>query len=216
MISNDNANVFLALGSGGTLVVPFSASNPFPSGVNGKTIPVASAGGAALSVAVDPSLTPRLFYIGETLANSAANSGGLRAFYYSSLGSSTLTQAGNSPLASGGLAPSSILALASGDYVYVANGQGGNSAGNIAEFAVSASGTSTAPVYSLTAGSTTTAGTLPVSLAEDNTGVFLLAVNSSGAPYFDSYTFDTTTAGKLDVQVVSNTGASPVAIVAVP
>ena len=69
-------------------------------------------------------------------------------------------------------------------------------------------------MYAVTAGPTIAAGTLPIGLAEDSTGVWLLAVNSSGAPYFDSYTFDATTPGTLDVQVVANTGAAPVAIAA--
>jgi len=215
-VSEDNSNIFLALGAGGTLVVPFNVNSPLPTGVTYTTIPVANTGGSALSVAVDPSTTHRLFYIGETLGNSAANSGGLRAIYYSSLGSSKLVQVANSPFASGGLAPNAILPLSDGDYVYVANGAGSSTTGNIAAFAVSASGSSTSPVYALTAGSTVSAGTLPIGLAEDSTSAFLLAVNSSGSPYFDSYTFDTTTAGKLDVQVVSSTGASPVAIAAAP
>jgi len=215
-ISEDNSYLFLALGAGGTIIVPFSASAPFPAGVTGKRIPVEKSGGAALSVAVDPASTPRLFYIGETLANSTASSGGLRAFSYSSLGASTLTELAGSPLASGGLAPNAIVPLLDGDYVYVANGAGSTSAGNIAGFAVSSTGTSTAPTYSLTAGNTAAAGTLPIGLAEDSTGKFMLAVNSSGSPYFDSYTFDATTAGNLDVQVVSSTPASPIAIVAAP
>jgi hypothetical protein len=215
-ISEDNSYIFLALGAGGTIVVPFNAAAPFPAGVSAKVIPVVKSGGAALSVAVDPSLTPRLFYIGETLASSTASSGGLRAFNYSSLGASTLTELASSPLASGGLAPNAIVPLLDGDYVYVANGAGSTSAGNIAGFAVSSTGTSTAPVYSLTAGKTFAAGTLPIGLAEDSSGKFMLAVSSSGSPYFDSYTFDATTAGSLDVQVVSSTPASPIAIIAAP
>ena len=89
-------------------------------------IPVVNSNGSALSVAVDP--TNRLFYIGETLANSAANSGGLRVFNYSSL-SGALTQLSGSPIASGGLAPNAILPIASGEYVYVANGQGNTGRG---------------------------------------------------------------------------------------
>jgi hypothetical protein len=64
------------------------------------------------------------------------------------------------------------------------------------------------------AGPTIAAGTLPIGLAQDSTGVWVFAVNSGGAPYLDSYTFDTTTLGTLDVQIVANTGASPIAIAA--
>jgi hypothetical protein len=161
---------------------------------------------------VDP--TNRLFYIGEVLGDSAGTAGGLRVYNYSSLGS-TLTQVTSSPFASGGLAPSFILPIASGDYVYVANGEG-TSAGNIAGFAITASGTSAAPTYAVATGSTASAGTLPNGLAEDNTSTFVLGVNSSGSPYFDSYTFDTTTAGLLDPQITANTGTAPIAIVSTP
>jgi len=210
VISSDNSNVFLALGAGGTIVVPFSSSSPFPSGTTAKTIAVVNSGGSALSVAVDPSV--RLFYIGETLANSAGNSGGLRAFTYASLSTSSLVQATGSPIASGGLAPNYILPIASGTYVYVANGAGTTSAGKVAGFAV----TGSASPYTISAGNTTVAGVQPLGLAEDSTGVFVFAVGSLGSPYFDAYTFDATTAGQLDSQITSTTSSGSIAIVAAP
>src|SRR5208282_5235010 len=109
VISPDNANIFIALGTGGTIVVPFNAANPLPKNISAITIAVLNPPGAALSVAVDPSTTPRLFYIGETLAGNSGTTGGLRAIYYNSLGSNSLTQASGSPIASGGLAPNFIL-----------------------------------------------------------------------------------------------------------
>jgi hypothetical protein len=142
VISPDNSYIFVALEAGGTIAVPFSSSSPFPSGTIAKTIGVANTGGSALSVAVDPSSTPRLFYIGEVLGNSGGTSGGLRAIDYSSLATCssttcTLTQASGSPIASGGLKPTFILPVASPSYVYVADG-----AGNITGFAVSGSSSS--------------------------------------------------------------------------
>ncbi len=207
VISPDNSYIFCALGMGGAIVVPFNSSSPFPSTVSAKTIPVATAGGAALSVAVDPSTTPRLFYVGETLGNSAGTSGGLRAFTYASLATSTLVNATGSPIASGGLAPSFILPVSSPSYVYVANG-----VGNIAGFAVTASGST----YSLSAGSTTSISATPVGMALDSSGTFLLSVSSGGTPYFSPFTFDSTTTGTLDAQNTANTGASAIAIVAAP
>lgn len=212
VISSDDANIFVALGTAGALLVPFDPGNPFPAGTPGSTIQVAHAGGSAVSVAVDPA--DRLFYVGEVLGDSAGTGGGLRVFNYSTL-SGALTQVAGSPFSSGGLAPSFILPIATGDYVYVANGAGTGS-GNITGFTITATGTSTSPTYQLATGSTASAGILPDSLAEDNTGSFVLGVNASGSPYFDSFTFDTTTAGKLDSQVTANTGLSPVAIVAAP
>ena len=211
-IAADNKFIFVALGTGGAIAVPFNSgvsttTNPFSS--TAYTIPVVKSGGSALSVGVDPS--SRLFYVGESLADSAGTSGGLLAYNYSTLGGA-LTQATGSPVATGGLAPNSILPNADGSYVYVASGQGTSSDGVISSFAVTASNTT----YSIAAGSTLTAGLQPFALAMDSSGTFLLDVNSLGGPYFASYTFDATTAGKLDVQIVSNTGASPQAIVAAP
>ena len=199
--------------TGGTIVVPFTAANSNPLGATAKTIPPANTGGSALSVAVDPSTTPRLFYIGETLANSAGNSGGLRAFNYSSLGSTTLTQASGSPISSGGLAPNAILPLANGDYVYVANGTGTTSAGNVAWFPITASGTN----YTVAAGSKIASGIQPISLAEDSDGNFVLAVStggstSSGNPDLDAYTMSS---GALTSAIQSKTGTDPVGAVAV-
>lgn len=216
-ISGDNANIFVALGAGGTIVVPFNAtvttgSNPL--GSRGSIVPVATSGGSALSVAVDPGTTPRLFYVGETLADAAATSGGLRAFNYSSL-TTTLTQATGSPVASGGLAPNFILPDSSGDYVYVANGTGATSAGNVTGFTITASGTTTI-TYSLAADAVTAAGVQPLGLAEDSTSTFVMAVGSLGSPYFDAYTFDATTLGQLDSQLTSTTAVNSIAIVAAP
>ena len=203
----------LALGTGGTIVVPFSSGNANPLGATATTIPLANTGGSALSVAVDPSSTPRLFYIGETLADSAGTSGGLRVFNYSSLGSATLTQATGSPIASGGLAPNAILPLANGDYVYVANGTGTTSAGNIAWFPITATGTA----YTVATGSSIASGVQPISLAEDSDGNFVLAVatggtTTSGDPDLEAYTISS---GALTSAVQAKTGTDPVGAVAV-
>lgn len=216
-ISGDNANIFVALGAGGTIVVPFNAgvtAGTNPLSTHGITVAVATAGGSALSVAVDPGTAPRLFYIGETLAGTSGATGGMRAFNYSSLGS-TLTQAVGSPIASGGLAPNFILPIGSGDYVYVANGQGTSVAGNVTGFTITAS-TTTPITYSLAADATTAAGIQPLSLAEDSSSTFVLEVGSLGSPYFDSYTFDSTTLGQLDSQLTSTTSAGSIAVVAAP
>jgi hypothetical protein len=216
-MSGDNANIFVSLGAGGTIVVPFNAgvtagSNPLSS--KATTIPVLVTSGSALSVAVDPGTAPRLFYIGETLASPAGGSGGLRAFNYSSLGT-TLTQATGSPIASGGLAPNVILPITTGDYVYVANGQGTATAGNVTGFTIASTGTTTI-TYSLTTDTATAVGVQPLGLAEDNSGTFVLDVGSAGSPYFDSFTFDTTTPGQLDTQITSTTAANYTAVVPAP
>ncbi len=211
VLSPDGANLFVALGSGGTIVVPFTSGNANPLAATATKIAVLNSGGSALSVAVDP--TTRLFYIGETLANSSANSGGLRAFNYGSLSSGTLTQAAGSPIATGGLAPNAILPIASGGYVYVANGQGQTAAGNIAWFPISASGTT----YTIASGSSIASGIQPIGLAEDSEDNFVLAIStggstSSGSPDLDAYT---ASSGTLTSALTSSTGTDPVGAIAV-
>ncbi len=212
-ISPDDAHVFVALGSGGTIAIPFNASaaagnNPF--GNNAPVVAVEHTGGSALSVAVDPG--GALFYIGESLGSPTGTTGGLRAFTLASL-SSTLVQASGSPIASGGLAPNAILPISSSSEIYVANGAGTSTAGNITTFNL----TSSNGAYTIAAaGTSATAGIQPFSLAPDGNGNFLLAVSEIGNPYFSSYTFDATTTGKLDVQVTASTGTAPLAVVAAP
>lgn len=205
-ISSDDQNVLIASGQGGTLVIPFTSGNANPLGSTARVIAVAATGGSAQSVAVDPSL--RLFYVGETLA-SGGTTGGLRVFNYSSL-SGTLTQASGSPIASGGLSPRAILPIASGDYVYVANGKGAGSSGNVTGFSITGSSS-----YTVAQSSSVSAGIEPYGLAEDSTSNFVLAVSEGGSPDLDAYIFDTTTAGQLDSTITSTTGTDPTEAVAV-
>lgn len=215
VLSPDGANLFVALGAGGTIVVPFNAVNSNPLGATATTIGVASGNSQAFSVAVDPQ--NRLFYIGETNANSAGTSGGLLVFDYGSLSSGTPTQITGSPFSSGGLAPNAILPLASGLNVYVANGTGNTSAGNVAAFSVAVSGTS----YAVTAGNTIAAGVQPNGLAEDSKENFVLAASTGGStsggnPDLEAYTMSS---GALTSAITSATGTDPVgawAVAALP
>jgi 6-phosphogluconolactonase (cycloisomerase 2 family) len=199
-ISPDNSYVFVAMGTAGTEAIPFtySNSNPFRTGTQ---INVMGSGGAALSVAVDP--TDRLLYIGETSATSGSDSGGLRVFKFS-----TLAEITGSPFASGGLAPYSILPISTGSYVYVANRQtNSGSTGLIKGFTVASSSST----YSLTAlGSTYSPGTHTVALAEDSSDQFIFAVSIGGSYDLTGYIFDTSTAGVLDTVIQSTTGTDPV------
>jgi 6-phosphogluconolactonase len=208
-ISGDDLHVFVAAGAGGAVVVSFAAGIAKPLAATGTVIPPITTGGSALSVAVDPSSTPRLFYIGETLA-TGGTSGGLRVYNYSSLGA-TLTQAAGSPIASGGLAPNAILPVTSGDYVYVGNGQGASTAGNVTGFSI----TSSNGAYTIAAGSTVSAGIQPYGLAEDSDSHFVLAASEGGSYDLEAYIFDTTTAGKLDAAITSTTGTDPTQAIAV-
>ncbi|MDR3792003.1 MAG: beta-propeller fold lactonase family protein [Terracidiphilus sp.] len=199
-ISPDNSYVFVAMGTAGTEAIPFTYSNTNPFGA-GTNIAVTGSGGAALSVAVDPS--DRLLYIGETAATSGTNTGGLRVFKFS-----TLAEISGSPYGSGGLAPYSILPISTGSYVYVANRQtASGSTGLIKGFTVaSSSGT-----YTLTAlGSTFSSGTHTVALAEDSTDQFVFAASIGGSYDLTGYVFDSSSAGTLDTVIQSTTGTDPV------
>lgn len=205
-VSPDDTFVLAAIGSGGTATVPFNPNNANPFGTVG-TINVKNASGAALSVAFDPIVTgstsPRLFYIGETVATSGSNTGGLRAFNFS-----TVKEITGSPFAIGGLAPSSILPLSTGDFVYVVSKQTSSGAtGVIAGFSIG----TTNSAFTLTAlGSSFATGTNPQAMVEDNTHAFVFAVDFGGSPDLLGYTFDATTAGNLDKVISSATGTDPV------
>jgi len=206
-ISPNDAFVLAAMGSQGTAIIPFNPNNANPFGTVGN-IPVKNATGAALSVAFDPIVTgstaSRLFYIGETVATTGSNTGGLRAFNYS-----TLAEISGSPFAIGGLAPYSILPFSTGNFVYVVNRQtssGPTAPSVIAGFSITAANSS----FALTAlGSTFATGINPQAIVEDSTHQFVFAVNFGGSPDLTGYVIDTTKAGYLD-QVTSNaTGTAP-------
>ena len=205
-----NSYVFVAMGAGGTAVIPFTATNNNPFGGVGVIRPINTATGGSTAVAVD--LSRSLLYVGETVAVNGSNPGGLRVFTIGA--NSAMTEISGSPYQSGGIGPAVILPTT--NYVYVANKTvSGSNNGNIAGFAITTTGT----VYSLTAISTISGGVSTIGLAEDSTGTYILAVNSSGSPDLNVFTFDTTTPGKLDSYTTASTGSDPVqaaAIAAVP
>ncbi len=201
-----NPYVFVAMGTSGLAVIPFTAStsgNPFGAVT---TVSPKNTGGGDTTVAVD--LTHQILYEGETVAVSGSNPGGLRMFTIGA--NSTLTEVSGSPYASGGIGPSAILPTTS--YVYVANRavSGGN--GNIKAFALTTTGTAT----SLTevTGGTIAAGVATVGLAEESKGIYILAVNNSGSPDLNAYTIDSTT-GLLTSYAKPATGTDPVQAVAI-
>ena len=208
-ISGTTSYAFVAMGTGGTAVVPFNSGNSNPFGTV-QRITVKHNLGAANAVGVDPQ--NRLLYVGETAAATGSQSGGLRAF---TIGSSSVTEITSGatditgtayPYSTGGTGPSSILPTSSA--VYVSNSAvSGNSTGNITGFKIltSASGNT----FSLASINTVTTGTQTTGLAIDSTSSYLLAVNFGGNPDLSTFTFDTTTAGQLDVGPTAATGADP-------
>ena len=192
--------VFVAMGNGGTELINFNPANANPFG-NSGTIPLVNANGGDNTVAIDPS--NRLLYIGETVAVSGTQTGGLRAFTISSSG---VTPISGSPYSSQGTGPSSILPSADGNYVYIANqAVSGSSTDNIASFSVSSN--------SLTYIATATAGPAgQIRLAEDSTGSYLLAVDLAGNPDLQAFTMSS---GTLTSVLTGATGTDPVGAIAV-
>jgi len=199
--------VFVALGSGGTAIVQFTTGNTDPFGTVSH-IAVKNTAGAANTIGIDPS--NRLLYVGETVATTGTQTGGVRVFTVGT----TITEVSGSPYTTAGTGPSAILPTA--DYVYVANkAVSGSTDGNITGYAITATGS----VYSLSSVNSVTTGISTVGLAEDSTSTYVLAVSSGGTPDLDAFTFDTTTPGKLDASTSATTGTDPtesVAIAAIP
>lgn len=206
-ISPDGSFVLVANGSAGTATIPFNAANNNPFGSVGRINPLGTTTGEALSVAFDPILTgttaPRVFYVGETVAISGSNSGGLRVFNFS-----TVKEITGSPFAIGGLAPYSILPFSTGQYVYVVSRQtASGSTGVIAGFSLA----DTNGTPALTAlGSSFTTGTNPQALVEDSSHAFVFAVDFGGNPDILGFTIDSTKLGYLDRVISNATGTDPV------
>jgi hypothetical protein len=198
--------VFVGMGTGGTEAIHFNPSSANPFGTAG-TIKVLNSGGGDNAVAVDP--TNRLLYVGESVALSATQSGGLRVFTIAAGGVTELTSAG-SPYASEGTGPSAILPTSDGKYVYIANRSvSGSSTGNIAGFSVATSGLTS--IGAVAAGPSGQIG-----LAEDSTSSYVLAVDFVGGPDLEAYTMSS---GTLTSVLSVATGTDPVgagAIAAAP
>jgi hypothetical protein len=205
-----NPYVFAAMANAGIAAVPFTATstgNPF--GTVTTYQPINTTTGGDITLAVDVSRA--LLYVGETVAVSGSNTGGVRVFTIGA-NSTPLTEITGSPYQSGGVGPSAILPTSS--YVYVANkAVSGSNTGNITGFAITTTGT----VYSLTSVGSVAAGASTIGLAEDSNGTYILAVNASGGPDLNAYTIGTT--GKLTSYATAATGTdpvNPVAIAAIP
>lgn len=202
-----NPYVFVAMGTTGLAAIPFNATasgNPFGTV---KTYAPKNSTGGDTTVAVD--VAHQVLYAGETVAVSGSNPGGLRMF---NIGDNTtpLTEVTGSPYNSGGIGPSAILPTTS--YVYVANkAVSGSQNGNITAFALTTTGTNTT-LTAVTSG-TVTAGVSTLGLAEESSGTYILAVNSSGSPDLNAYTIGTT--GALTSYATAATGSDPVQAVAV-
>lgn len=201
-----NAYVFVAMGTTGIGVIPFNSSTSGDPFGTVSTINPKNTTGGDVTVAVD--VSNPILYAGETVAVSGSNPGGLRMFTIGA--NSTLTEGTGSPYATGGVGPSAILPTT--HYVYVANkAVSGSSTSNITAFALTTTGTTT--TLTTVSSGTISTGTSTVGLAEDSTGTYVLAVNSSGSPDLNAFTISST--GALTSYATAATGTDPVQAVAI-
>ena len=192
--SNGQQYVFVALGTGGDLAIQFNTAASSGALSNPTQMTLTSQYASDNALAVNASST--ILYI----ARSNSSLAGAIASY--SIGSNGVL----TPVAQGatGVMPSAVVLNAAGTGVYVANRTGGN----ISEFSTTTSG-------GLTLLGTIGSGSLPIGLAVDSSGDYLLAAANGGSSDLTMYSFDSTTAGKLDLSAATATGTDPTGPVAI-
>ncbi len=177
-LAPDNSLAYLTLGTGGTEVLTFDATN----GGFGDQAHLGLLSGGSSQNGVIANAASTLLFITETGI-------GVRVLTIGTNGN--LTEIKGSPFAAG-TGPSGLVLDAAGTSLYVAN----KGDGTITGFSVAATGTPGTLVK--LSSSPYTAGSLPVFLALDQSKSFLAAANTDGNPDLSMYSFDATTTGKLD------------------
>jgi 6-phosphogluconolactonase len=184
--------LFVALGTGGTLSIPFNTSTGGQSAATQYLIPANSSiylANDALAVNTSASV---LYVVSS---NTSSQAGVITAYTIGSNGTLTALATGSTAFQ-----PASVVLNSAGTDIYVAN-QASNS---ISAFNTTASG-STLPVLYTTSG----LGYVPTGLAVDRSGDYLLAIANGGGPDMTMYSYDSATAGKLDEAASTSTGADP-------
>jgi DNA-binding beta-propeller fold protein YncE len=177
-MSPANDNVFVALGTGGTEAVGFSASSGKAWGT-AVSISLLAKGGSDNAVTVDPTST--YLYSAEAATNK------LRVFTIANLQTEVDYPTGNGP--------SGILADPTSAYVYVAN----NTDNNISGFSQSAG------VLTALTGSPFDSAKAPLGLVEDNSKTYVLNIGFGTNPNFYVYSYDATAPGTLDIKSTTST-----------
>jgi 6-phosphogluconolactonase len=186
-ISPSNGTVFAALGTGGTNVWSFDASNATtPFGKTRNNIALAKGSTSANAVITDTTST--YLYIAETTSSTSADT----------LRSLTLATLDNEVDYPTGKLPSAILADASGAYVYVTN----QTDNTITGYALSAG------VLTELTDSPYSTGKAPLGIVEDSTKSYVITIGYGNNPNLWLYSFDATTAGDLDVAKTTTTGSA--------
>jgi 6-phosphogluconolactonase len=192
-ISPDGTLIFAALGTGGDAIFTFTTSTGVA--LSSTYLPPVNATTGDNGLAVSPSST-YLF-----IARSGT-SGGVAVYSIASGG--LLTSVTGSPFAAG-TGPSSVVLDKTGTYAYVGN----KGDGTISGYTIAAGTTPVALTLTPLSGSPYKSGTTVRSLGIDNTGKYLLATASGGAPDLTMYSFDITTPGKLDAATSVATATDP-------
>jgi 6-phosphogluconolactonase (cycloisomerase 2 family) len=178
--------VFVALGTGGDLVIPFNTSSGVQLTPTQYVIP---AGNSIYTSDNALAVNNSILYVARGNSTSA---GALVAY---NVANGNLASVGQGAT---GVQPTSVVVNQAGTDVYVANRTDGTMTG----FSVGSGG-----ALSLLATYSSGLGSFPVGLAVDNSGDYLLAIANGGSPELSMYSYDTTTAGKLDFSTSAVTGS---------
>lgn len=199
-------DVFVALGTGGDLVIPFNTSTGAQSTQTAVQFPVPTGGSQYTS---DNALAVSNSILYVVRANSTL-AGALAAYSVgaNSNGTPALSLVGQ---AATGLEPSAVVVNKAGTDVYVAN-KIDNTTGTISGFSIGNNG---APTALSPATFSSGLGSTPVALAVDNSKNYLLAISSGGKPDLTMYSYDSTTPGNLDFSTSGTTGTQPAGAVAI-
>jgi 6-phosphogluconolactonase (cycloisomerase 2 family) len=189
-VAPNSSYVFVSLGQLGIAPLPFNTSG----GLSVNTIlinPRATSGVSNQDLGLTVNATSTALFAAETNA-------GVRVFTIAA--SSSFKELSGSPFAAGAQ-PRALAFDGTGDYLYAANAADNTISG----YSVLASGTLTA----LSGSPYSSVGQQPTALALDQSKKYLIAVNLTGTPNVQLFSFDTTTAGKLDPGATATNAASP-------
>ena len=200
--------LFAALGTGGTLIIPFNTSTGVQ--VTNAAAQFAPPTGGSNSnywanVALAVNSSASVLYV---VSSDTSSSDGVIAAY--TIGSNG-TQATLTTLATGATAfqPTAVVLNSAGTDIYVAN----TSSDSISGFSTTVSGSTLPALGSSPYGF----GYAPTGLSVDRSGDYLFAVTSGGSPDMTMYSYDSTTLGKLDeaASTATGNGTEPAGVVAV-
>jgi 6-phosphogluconolactonase (cycloisomerase 2 family) len=196
-VSPDGTFVFVALGTGGDLAIPFTTASGLlatPTQMTLASLPQYTSDNA---LAVNSSST--ILYIARS---SSASKGVVAAYSIGAGGLLSLEAEGTT-----GVYPTAVVLNSAGTDVYVAN----RTDGTISGFSTTASGGVLSPL----GGSPYSSGSLVDALAVDNSGDYLLTASFGGSSDLTMYSYDSTTAGKLDISAATSTGTDPTGPIAI-